>query len=93
MDRLKQVIFNSKAKGVILLSGDRHISEFSELKLKGMDDPIIDFTSSGLTHVYEGFHGEPNPYRIGYVVPKKSFGVLEFDFNSKTVTMKMIGVV
>lgn len=91
VDRLKQLILNSEAKGVILLSGDRHISEFSKETLSGLPYPLIDFTSSGLTHVYSNFTSEPNPYRYGKVVPKLSFGLLEFNFESRKVTMKMIG--
>jgi alkaline phosphatase D len=91
VDRLKQLILNSKAKRVIILSGDRHISEFSKDTIPGLAYPLIDFTSSGLTHVYSSFTSEPNPYRFGKVVPKISFGLLEFNFKSKEVTMKMIG--
>lgn len=90
VDRLKNVIINSNAKGVIILSGDRHISEFS-IENIGLKYPLIDFTSSGLTHVYSNFNNELNPFRYGNVVNKISFGVLEFDFESKEVTMKMIG--
>ena len=90
VDRLKQVIINSKAEGVIILSGDRHISEFS-IENIGLKHPLIDFTSSGLTHVYSDFKSEVNPYRFGSVINRISFGVLEFDFKSKKVTMKMIG--
>lgn len=91
VDKLKQLIIDSKAKGVIILSGDRHISEFSKENLSGLNYPLIDFTSSGLTHVYSNFSREYNPYRIGDVVKEISFGLLEFNFNSKEVTMKMIG--
>ena len=89
--RLKQLIIDSKANNVILLSGDRHISEFSKEKIEGLDYPLIDFTSSGLTHVFSDFKGEHNPLRVGKVVTKISFGLLEFNFKSKQVTMKMIG--
>jgi alkaline phosphatase D len=91
VDRLKQIILDSNAQGVILLSGDRHISEFSKENITGLDYPLIDFTSSGLTHVYSSFTGEPNPFRFGEVVTKISFGLLEFNFKSREVTMKMIG--
>ncbi len=53
--------------------------------------PIIDFTSSGLTHSYKNFKGEPNQYRIEDVVFEKSFGILKFDFDKLTVTMQMRG--
>jgi alkaline phosphatase D len=91
VDRLEKLISSSKAKGVIILSGDRHISEFSQTQIDGMNYPLIDFTSSGLTHAYKGFTGEPNPYRVGVVVFTESFGTLEFDFSSKKVDFKIIG--
>ncbi|WP_282075747.1 alkaline phosphatase D family protein [Maribacter aquivivus] len=91
VDRLAKVIADSKAAGVIVLSGDRHISEFSKREINGMNYPLIDFTSSGLTHAYRGFTGEPNKYRVGEVVFTESFGLLEFDFNAKKVDFKIVG--
>jgi len=91
VDRLKELIRNSKAKGVIIVSGDRHISEFSKDVVEGIDYPLIDFTSSGLTHAYKGFTGEPNPYRIGKVVFTESFGVLRFNFNKNSVHFEIVG--
>jgi alkaline phosphatase D len=91
VDKLKNLIKGSKAKGVLLISGDRHISEFSSTKIEGLSFPLVDFTSSGLTHSYTGFTGEENPDRIGKVVPELSFGILKFDFKSKKITMQMRG--
>ncbi|QBA64580.1 alkaline phosphatase D family protein [Muriicola soli] len=90
VDKLKTTVAQSGAKGVIILSGDRHISEFSSSTLEGMSYPLIDFTSSGLTHVYSSYSGEPNPYRLGEVVAKKSFGLLRFNFKTRQVGMEMI---
>ena len=58
-DRLERLIAASKANGVMILSGDRHISEFSSTTIMGMDYPLIDFTSSGLTHAYESLQVKP----------------------------------
>ena len=91
VDRLTKLISEAGAKGVIVLSGDRHISEFSRTKVQGMDYDLVDFTSSGLTHAYQGFTGEPNVYRLGEVIFTESFGVLEFDFKRKKVHFKMMG--
>ncbi len=91
VDRLKGLIVFSNAKGVVILSGDRHISEFSRTNVDGLSYPLIDFTSSGLTHVYSSFSGEPNPFRVGEVVNKISFGLLNFDFNQRLVIFKMVG--
>ena len=92
VDKLLGLIQTSKAKGVLLLSGDRHISEFSKISLTGVDYPIIDFTSSGLTHVFSGFTKEDNQFRQGYVVSNLSFGLLKINFKTKAIIMQMRGV-
>ena len=74
---------------LMVLSGDRHISEWSVLKTE--DKEIIDFTSSGLTHSYENFSGEPNELRKGEVVSVPSYGLLDIDWKNKVVTGRMIG--
>ena len=89
LNRLENVIANSKAKGVLLLSGDRHISEFSRKSIKGLSYPLVDFTSSGLTHSYTSFSGENNKYRVGKVVSEKSYGLLKFNFKDSKITMEM----
>lgn len=91
VERMKQVILKSKAKGVVFLSGDRHISEFSKMTLDGLPYPLIDFTSSGLTHSYTDFGGEPNPFRVAEVVANTSFGVIILDLNSRHVAFKIMG--
>lgn len=92
VEKLKDIIVASEAKNLILLSGDRHISGFSATKVEGLGYPLVDFTSSGLTHTYKGFRGEPNQYRVGEVVKDKSFGLLKFDFDKNEVRLEMRGV-
>jgi len=91
VDKLIGIIQESGANGVIILSGDRHISEFSQVIIPGVSYPLIDFTSSGLTHVYSDYSGEPNPFRIGEVISKKSFGLLRLNLATKEVEMQMVG--
>lgn len=91
VDKLQNLIVNTKAKRVIILSGDRHISEFSKKYIKGLNYPLVDFTSSGLTHSYSGFKGEANKYRVGDVVFTKSFGILKFNLTNDEVLMEMRG--
>lgn len=91
VDKLNRTIATSNAEGVIILSGDRHISEFSKTNVEGLPYPLIDFTSSGLTHVYSDFSGEENPYRKGKVVFEKSFGLIKIDLNTKTVIFTIRG--
>lgn len=91
-EKLLSLIVASNAENVVLLSGDRHISEFSRTGITGLEYPLVDFTSSGLTHSYEEFSGEPNQFRTGKVVSELSFGLLFIDFDSKSVKMQMRGV-
>ncbi|WP_190311494.1 alkaline phosphatase D family protein [Polaribacter sp. IC066] len=89
--KLKNSIINSEAKGVFMLSGDRHLSEFSKTTVENLNYPLIDFTSSGLTHAYRSFVSEPNQFRVQNVVSEISFGLLQFNFDKKSVSMQMRG--
>ncbi|KUO69521.1 MAG: alkaline phosphatase [Lutibacter sp. BRH_c52] len=90
-DKLVNLLKLSRAKNAIILSGDRHISEVSKKEIDGLPYPLIDFTSSGLTHSYTDFKGEPNKYRLGNVISKKSFGILNFDFKNNAITFEIRG--
>lgn len=91
VDKLEEIIVSTKAKGVVILSGDRHISEFSRKSLNGVSYPLIDFTSSGLTHAYKGFSGESNPFRVGKVIFTESFGLLKFNMKAKKIDFQIVG--
>jgi len=91
VDRLRQLIADSKAQGVLILSGDRHISEFSKTQVTELPYPLIDFTSSGLTHSYSSFSEESNPYRIGEVISTKSFGLVKLNLKLKEASLLIIG--
>lgn len=90
VDRFKKLLVDSQAKGVLILSGDRHISEFSKVEIPGLSYPLIDFTSSGLTHAYSDFSGEPNPYRIGGVISKESFGLVKLNLITREVILQIV---
>lgn len=91
VDKLENLIQSSNTKNVIILSGDRHISEFSIKEVPNISYPLIDFTSSGMTHSYSNFSNEPNAYRMGQVVSQKSVGLLNFKFENNEVTFEMLG--
>jgi alkaline phosphatase D len=91
VEKLEKLIVDSKAKGVMILSGDRHISEFSRKSVSGLPYPLVDFTSSGLTHSYSSFSGEPNSFRVGEVVSRTSYGTITINLETKEVHFKMMG--
>jgi len=89
--RLFDIIAASGQENVILMSGDRHISEFSQLEIEGKEKPLYEFTSSGLTHTWGSIWKEENQHRVGDLTIAKSFGFIEIDWNSQplSLTMKM----
>ena len=89
VERLKKLLVKHQVKNAVLLSGDRHISEFSKVEVDGLNYDLYDFTSSGLTHAYTSFTSEPNQNRVGKVINQTSFGTLDFNFNDNSVLMQM----
>lgn len=92
--RFLDLLQSSKAKGVVLLSGDRHIGEFSKTSISGLDFPLYDITSSGMTHSATNNTGEVNKYRVGPLVNQKHYGVMDISENNKklNVTMHLKGI-
>ncbi len=86
--RLFDLLTKTKPKGVILISGDRHIAEVSHVKLPTLGYDLYDITSSGLTHVSKP-HEEPNQHRVGAMVAKLNYGVIRFNWDKKPLTATM----
>lgn len=91
VSKMEALLKSTRANNVIFLSGDRHISEFSKKEIEELGYPLIDFTSSGMTHSYSSFSGEANQYRVGNVVSDKSYGLVEINTKTKKVDFKIKG--
>ena len=91
VDKMIAMVTAAKAKNILFVSGDRHQAEFSLLYREGFKYPIVDFTSSGMTHVFPDSPTENNEYRVMEVVKELNFGLLEFDFDRKKVQMSIRG--
>jgi len=91
VEKLKNIISKSKAKGVIIISGDRHIAEISKDSIANFSYPLIDFTSSGMTHSYTAYSGEENKFRLTNVVSDKNFGIMKFNFDQNKVNFEIKG--
>jgi len=79
--RLFDLIDKTKANGVIILSGNVHFTEISEYTR--LSYPLLDFTSSGMTHTNEKYAMAKNSYRIAGPYAKENFGLLEIDWIAK----------
>ncbi len=85
--RLFDVIRESNAPGVVLISGDRHRGELSRHD-DAIGYPLYELTSSGLTHVSPS-PGERNRHRVGDLVQALHFGLLMFDFDAPDPTIRL----
>jgi len=92
VEKLKNMITEAKAKNIMILSGDRHQAEISVMQDEQLGYPLVDFTSSGLTHVFPDGLTETSEYRVGDVYKALNFGVLHFDFDHKQVQFEIRGV-
>ncbi len=84
--RLLDLIADTQAPGVVLLSGDRHIGEISRYDAPGVAYPLYDLTSSGLTHVYEEAD-ESNRHRVSDLIKVLNFGLITIDWNSNPIRL------
>lgn len=89
--RFFEVIEKTQAKGIVLLSGDRHLAEISAIKLNNYPDSIYEVTSSGLTHSGT-IKTEINKYRKGDLISKLNFGLLQIDWNKHLINLEVRGV-
>lgn len=81
--RLLKLIQKLEVPGVVFVSGDRHIGELMKLEEKGMNYPVYELTTSGLTHSYEKVD-EANTLRIGEVTGQLNFGIIKIDWSAPT---------
>lgn len=89
---LLNFILEEKIPGVVFISGDRHIHEISIKNDAETPYPLLDITSSGLTHSWKSFPGETNRYRSGGIHTDLGFGLIELDWDATpaTLTAKII---
>lgn len=86
-EKMFQLIKETKANGVVFISGDVHYSEMSKMETPTTPYPIYDLTSSGLTEEWK--FATPNQYRIGNPVMNNHFGLLTIDWNKSFPEVKM----
>jgi len=91
--RLFDLIETTEANGVILLSGNVHFAEVSKVQTNTY--PLLDFTSSGLTHINEAYAKAANNHRVAGPMSALNFGLVEIDWSgqtSKQITLQAIHV-
>lgn len=80
-ERLYQLVQDTRAVGVIVLSGDRHLAELSMMDA-GIGYPLYDLTSSGLTMASKSWRPlETNRHRVATMNTGNNFGLITIDWD------------
>ena len=81
-NKLLKLLGKTNPSNLYILSGDRHMAEISNSQIEGLDNPLYEITSSGLTHTWSTFREEPNKFRVGDIIAKLNFAVLHIDWST-----------
>ena len=85
---LLELLDDASLPHVILLSGDRHFHEFSQIHLPTSERTMLEITSSGLTHSWVELKEEKNRYRLGEFYNQTGFGLLQFMWGEQEVFIR-----
>jgi alkaline phosphatase D len=88
-ERLFQLLGQRAGGELLLLSGNAHFAEVSAMRAGG--ERLLDFTSSGLTHINADYAQAPNRYRVAGPVVEPHFGIVEIEWEPEPgITLKVI---
>ncbi|MFY7819055.1 MAG: alkaline phosphatase D family protein [Akkermansiaceae bacterium] len=79
--RLFALLAKPEMPPVILLSGDRHLAEISQLPAEFTGYPLTEITASALTQSGGGISNEVNRHRLGENYSYNNFGSLNIDWS------------
>lgn len=83
--RFFELLEKHQKEPVLILSGDVHWSEYSEIKETANGWPLIELTSSGLTEEWKAI--SPNRHRVGEAFAVANFGLVEIDWTGETPSL------
>jgi len=79
--RFFELLEKHQKEPVLILSGDVHWSEYSEIKETANGWPLVELTSSGLTEEWKAI--SPNRHRVGDAFAVANFGLVEIDWSNE----------
>lgn len=85
LEKLEHLIQRTQAKGVVFLSGDRHIGAIYKSK-RGNSYPLYELTSSGITHAWTTAK-EAGPNRLGDLITQNHFALIDFNWAQKQIQL------
>lgn len=87
LSRLLVLLSQTRAQGVVILSGDRHLGAIYQHD-QGAPYRLTEITSSGLTQAFANAP-EPGPNRLGPVLDVVNFGVIDIDWAARQVRLSL----
>ena len=87
LERLYRLIRETRAEGIVFLSGDRHIAALYR-DGAGTPYPLLEITSSGITQSFAS-NTEPGPNRLGDVYNQINFGTIDIDWSADTIALSI----
>jgi alkaline phosphatase D len=86
-ERLFGLLRKTKAKNLVVISGDRHQGEIHRLKIPGYGD-LYDVTASGINKTTT-LKEEPAATRLGDFYKKENYGLIALDWDKATATVSI----
>ena len=90
-ERLYRMIRDTQARGVVIVSGDRHIGGLYKESNATLPYALHEMTSSGVTHPWASAK-ENGPNRIDPLITVQHYGVIDIDFGARQLTLSLRGV-
>lgn len=90
-DRLSKLVRDSGAKGVIFLSGDRHVGAIYR-EADAAPYRLIDFTSSSLNRSYGPSRDGRLPPLVSDIFHAENFGVIDIDWQQRRIRLALKGM-
>jgi alkaline phosphatase D len=88
-ERLYKLLRDTKANGVVFLTGDRHLAELSSMDA-GLGYPLFDLTSSGLNMGNRRWRPtEVNKHRVATMTSGDNFGMVLVDWDATPPTVRL----
>jgi alkaline phosphatase D len=87
--RLLQLIGNTRAFGIVFLTGGRQLGEMSATTSRTIQYEILDVSSAGLSYFNHEYSGEKNRYRAGEVFIGHHFGLVTIDWSKNPPRLRL----
>jgi alkaline phosphatase D len=88
--RLLELIRATGARGVVILSGDRHVGALYR-ETEGVPYPLHEVTASGINRSWAAAR-EAGPNRLGDLYRLENFGTIDIDWPARRVTLALRGL-